>query len=123
MEKTPEQIADEIIAEANAGPKARRKKPARVARGEGAALLEEVRGFLPRFIAYPSAHAHVAHVLWTAHAHLMEAWESTPRIAFLSPEPASGKTRSMEVTELLVPNPVAAVNVTPAYLFRKVGGE
>jgi Protein of unknown function (DUF3631) len=27
----------------------------------------------------------------------------------------------MEVTELLVPNPVAAVNVTPAYLFRKVG--
>src|SRR5262249_16085050 len=49
--------------------------------------------------------------------------ESTPRIAFLSPEPASGKTRSMEVTELLVPDPVAAVNVTPAYLFRKVGGE
>jgi hypothetical protein len=29
----------------------------------------------------------------------------------------------MEVTELLVPNPVAAVNVTPAYLFRKVGSE
>jgi Protein of unknown function (DUF3631) len=53
----------------------------------------------------------------------MDAWESTPRIAFLSPEPASGKTRSMEVSELLVPEPVAAVNVTPAYLFRKVGGE
>ena len=29
----------------------------------------------------------------------------------------------MEVSELLVPDPVAAVNVTPAYLFRKVGGE
>jgi hypothetical protein len=53
----------------------------------------------------------------------MGAWESTPRIAFLSPEPGSGKTRAMEVTELLVPNPVAAVNVTPAYLFRKVGSE
>src|SRR5262249_2567563 len=51
------------------------------------------------------------------------AWESTPRIAFLSPEPASGKTRSMEASELLVPEPVAAVNVTPAYLFWKVGGE
>jgi hypothetical protein len=47
--------------------------------------------------------------------------ESTPRIAFLSPEPGSGKTRALEVTELLVPNPVEAVNVTPAYLFRKVG--
>ncbi len=27
------------------------------------------------------------------------------------------------MTELLVPNPVCAVNVSPAYLFRKVGGE
>jgi hypothetical protein len=53
----------------------------------------------------------------------MPAWESTPRLAFLSPEPGSGKTRGLEVTELLVPNPVEAINVTPAYLFRKVGGE
>jgi hypothetical protein len=100
--------------------KARKEK---VARAEGAALLADVQKFLQRFIAYPSEHASIAHVLWIAHAHLMDAWESTPRIAFLSPEPASGKTRSMEVTELLVPDPVAAVNVTPAYLFRKVGGE
>jgi hypothetical protein len=53
----------------------------------------------------------------------MDAWDSTPRIAFLSPEPGSGKTRALEVTELLVPNPVAAVNVSPAYLFRKVADE
>ena len=98
-------------------------KPEKVDRSEGAALLEDVRCFLARFVIYPSEHAHVAHVLWIAHAHLMGAWESTPRLAFLSPEPASGKTRSMEVSELLVPDPVAAVNVTPAYLFRKVGGE
>jgi hypothetical protein len=90
---------------------------------EGAAILNDVRSFLSRFIAYPSEHAKTAHVLWVAHAHLMGAWESTPRIAFLSPEPGSGKTRALEVTELLVPNPVCAVNVTPAYLFRKVGSE
>jgi hypothetical protein len=53
----------------------------------------------------------------------MEAWESTPRLAFLSPEPASGKTRALEISELLVPNPVEAINVTPAYLFRKVGAD
>lgn len=53
----------------------------------------------------------------------MDAWESTPRIAFLSPEPGSGKSRSLEVSELLVPRPVEAVNVTPAYLFRKVGSD
>src|SRR5262245_6022310 len=48
---------------------------------------------------------------------------STPRISFLSPEPASGKTRALEVSEPLVPCPVEAVNVSPAYLFRKVADE
>ena len=90
------------------------------AQESGAELLADVMGFLSRFIAYPSPHAAVAHALWCAHAHLMTAWDSTPRIAFLSPEPGSGKTRALEVTELLVPRPVEAVNTTPAYLFRKV---
>lgn len=86
-------------------------------------LFQKVEKFLARFVCYPSEHAHVAHVLWTAHAHCMNAWESTPRIAFVSPEPASGKTLAIEITELLVPNPIEAINVTPAYLFRKVGSE
>ena len=90
---------------------------------QGEVMLRKVYDFLGRFIAYPSDHAHVAHALWVVHAHLMDAWESTPRIAFLSAEPASGKSRALEATELLVPNPVAAVNVSPAYLFRKVGCE
>jgi hypothetical protein len=89
---------------------------------DGAELLADVYGFCGRFLAY-SDHAHVAHTLWIAHTHAMEAWDSTPRIAFLSPEPGSGKTRALEVSEILVPNPVEAVNVTPAYLFRKVGAE
>lgn len=85
-----------------------------------AELLDEVEEFLARFVAYPSEAAKVGHVLWIFHAHCMDEWESTPRIAFLSPEPGSGKTRALEVTETLVPNPIEAVNVTPAYLFRKV---
>lgn len=85
-----------------------------------AELLDLVHEFLGRFVAYPSEDAHVAHTLWCAHAHIMDAWESTPRIAFLSPEPGSGKTRALEVTELLVPRAVEAINTTPAYLFRKV---
>ncbi|SIT53158.1 conserved hypothetical protein [Mesorhizobium prunaredense] len=88
-----------------------------------AVLLDEIYNFVGRFVAYPSEAAHVAHVLWIAHTHMMAAWESTPRIAFLSPEPGSGKTRALEISELLVPRPVEAVNVTPAYLFRKVADE
>ncbi len=87
------------------------------------APLEAVEAFLSRFVAYPSEHARVAHVLWIAHTHLMEVWDSTPRIAFLSPEPGSGKSRALEVSKLLVPLAVEAINVTPAYLFRKVGAD
>ena len=89
----------------------------------GALLLDQTEGFLRRFVAYPSDDASVAHTLWIFHTHLMTSWESTPRLAFLSAERGSGKTRALEVTGLLVPNPVQAVNVTPAYLFRKVGDQ
>lgn len=84
-------------------------------------VLDGVHAYLTRFVAYPSEHAAVAHTLWIGHAHLMGEWESTPRIAFLSPEPASGKTRALEATEPLVPSPMLAVNATPAAIFRKVG--
>jgi hypothetical protein len=53
----------------------------------------------------------------------MDVWDSTPRLAFLSAEPSSGKTRALEITELLVPRPMLSVNVSPAYLFRKVASE
>lgn len=86
-------------------------------------VLANVETFLRRFVAYPSEHCAVAHVLWIAHTWVMDSWENTPRIGFLSPEPGSGKSRALEVTELLVPRPVHAVNVTPAYLFRKVSDE
>lgn len=82
--------------------------------------LPQTEAFLARFVAYPSAHHRLAHALWIIHSHLMQCWESTPRLAFLSPEPGSGKTRALEVTALLVPRPVESVNVTSAYLFRKI---
>lgn len=89
----------------------------------GARLLDDVESFLARFVVYPSDDARVAHALWIAHTWFMDAWDSTPRIAFLSPEPGSGKSRALEVTEPLVPRPVHAVNTTPAYLFRKVSDD
>lgn len=89
----------------------------------GAPLLDAVEAFFARFVSFPSEAARVAVVLWAAHAHITELFEATPRLALLSPEPGSGKTRVLEVMELLVPRPVHAVNATPAYLFRKVSAE
>jgi Protein of unknown function (DUF3631) len=86
----------------------------------GERVLSTVHEFLGRFVAYPSEHARVAHNLWIIHIHLIHLWENTPRIAFLSPEPASGKTRALEITECLVPRPMEAVNMSPSALFRSV---
>ena len=50
----------------------------------GERVLVRLYEFLGRFVSYPSEHARVAHALWCVHAHLMDKWESTPRLAFLS---------------------------------------
>jgi hypothetical protein len=88
---------------------------------QGDRVLKQVYDFLGRFVSYPDEEARVAHTLWCVHTHLMHLWISTPRLAFLSAEPASGKSRALEITSLLVPNAVLAVNMSPAYLFRRVG--
>ena len=54
-------------------------------------LLQAIYDFLARFVAYPSEYARIAHTLWIMHAHTVAAAESTPRLAFLSPEPGSGR--------------------------------
>jgi hypothetical protein len=90
---------------------------------DGAELLDRVYEFLGRFIVFPDQHAQAAHALWVAHCHLIDHFETTPRLAFLSPEPSSGKTRALEITELLVPSPVLATNVSPAYLIRRIAAE
>ncbi|MET7716231.1 DUF3631 domain-containing protein [Streptomyces sp. NPDC005407] len=89
---------------------------------DGAALLNDVEAFHRRFNIFPTEAAYVAVALWDAHAHLLDCFDSTPRLAFLSPEPGSGKSRALEVVETLVPRPMVAVNASAAALFRSVSG-
>jgi hypothetical protein len=89
---------------------------------DGAALLDEVEAFHRRFNVFPAEAAYVAVTLWDAHAHLLDSFDSTPRLAFLSPEPGSGKSRALEIVETLVPHPMVAVNASAAALFRAVSG-
>src|SRR4051812_6943786 len=88
-----------------------------------AALFDEVAAFLREYVAYPSRGALVAVTLWVAHSHLLDACESTPRLAFLSPEPGSGKSRSLEVIELLVPAPMYVLSASTAAIFRTIQKE
>lgn len=87
---------------------------------DGAALLDEVEAFHRRFNIFPTEAAYVAVAIWDAHAHLIDCFETTPRIAFLSPEPGSGKSRALEIVELLTPRPVATVSASANALYRLV---
>lgn len=71
-----------------------------------ASALGAVEGFLDRFVVWPSVHARLAAALWVAHTYRIDSFDSTPRIAFLSPEPGSGKTRALEVIGSLVRHPI-----------------
>ena len=87
---------------------------------DGAALLGDVHDFIGRYVAFPSEAAAHAVTLWAAHCHAPDSFESTPRIALLSPEPGSGKTRALEVLELLTPRPMHALNASTAAIFRSI---
>jgi hypothetical protein len=83
-----------------------------------AALLDEVRTLLRRYLVLPDELFYDAVALWVLHAHATAAADTTPRLIFKSPEKESGKTRALELLELLVPAPLAVMNTTIAAIFR-----
>ena len=81
--------------------------------------LEDVRRFVLRFVVVDNYQADAA-ALWTAHTHIFDAFGVTPYLAITSAEKRSGKTRLLEVLELLVCEPLQTANISDAALFRMV---
>ena len=84
-----------------------------------AALLDTVATFFRQYVVL-SARQACAQALWTAHAHAFAAAETTPYVSVRSVEKRSGKTRLLEVAELLVPKPLKAENISAAALVHSV---
>lgn len=84
----------------------------------GHTLLNEVQRFISRFCVFPDELCLTAVTLWTVHTHVLEHFYTTPRLALLSPDPASGKTRVLEVLDMLVPQSMFSLNASPAAIFR-----
>jgi hypothetical protein len=84
----------------------------------GAAVLAGVHTFIKRFCSFPDEHALTAVTLWVAHSHAVHHFHTTPRLALISPEPGSGKTRVLEILNLLVPASMFSVSASPAAIFR-----
>jgi hypothetical protein len=86
---------------------------------DGAQLLDEIVLYTRRFVVM-STHQLVAVALFVVHTHALDAADTTPYIAATSAEKRSGKTRLLEVLELVVRKPLPTANISDAALFRTV---
>ncbi len=82
-------------------------------------VLDDTARFVRRFVVVTSVQADTV-ALWTAHTYAVDAFDTTPYLALTSAEKRSGKSRLLEVLELLVRSPLSAVNMSDAVLFRAV---
>ncbi|HEX7039337.1 MAG TPA: DUF3631 domain-containing protein [Trueperaceae bacterium] len=90
---------------------------------DGAAVLDAVRDFIARFVAFPSQAALISVTLWVAMTHMATRVHSAPRLALLSPEPGSGKSRVLEVLALLVAKAMFVFGASAAAIFRSLAAE
>lgn len=86
-------------------------------------VLDAISAHIARFVANPDDAALVTEVLCVAHTHAIDSASSTPRLAAMSPEPASGKTRLMEVLATLVARPLVAASISPSALVYLIDAE
>jgi hypothetical protein len=84
-----------------------------------AVLLDDVARFVRRFVVL-SEHEANAIALWIAHTHALDAFEQSPYLAISSPEKQCGKSRLLDVLELVVARPWRVISPSEAVLFRKV---
>ena len=84
----------------------------------GHAVLDQVAGFVARYVAFPDAHCLPVVTLWAAHTWAADAFYTTPRLVLDSAEPGSGKTRVLELLNLFCRDPEMVLSPTTAALFR-----
>jgi hypothetical protein len=87
---------------------------------DGAELLADIERFAGRFLALPTVHHLVVLCLWVVHTWAVSAFYVTPRLVLNSPEPGSGKTRVLEILELLCQGAKLTLSATTAALYRRI---
>ncbi|HUY24774.1 MAG TPA: DUF3631 domain-containing protein [Candidatus Saccharimonadales bacterium] len=85
-----------------------------------AQLLEQVRVFLSKYVVFANSSQPLAVTLWVVHTYLIDQSEYSPYLAITSAEKRSGKTRLLDVLELLVKNPWRAVTPSEAVIYRQI---
>lgn len=88
--------------------------------GDFGECLDQVEAFVRRYVVLPSEAESVALTLWIAHTYMIDQAETSPYLAITSAEKRCGKSRLLDVLELLVARPWKATLPTEAVMFRKI---
>nr|WP_229699779.1 DUF3631 domain-containing protein [Streptomyces kronopolitis] len=89
--------------------------------GDGAALLDELRAAIGKYVVLPGEEALTAVTLWVAASHIQTALQHAPRLAVVSPTKGCGKSRVLDVLHETVHQSMMTVNTSPAVIFRVIG--
>lgn len=89
---------------------------------DGDQLLFDAIQFIESYLVASDAHL-VVIGLWILHTHAFAAAETTPYLAVTSPEKRSGKTRVLEIVELLARKAWRLTEPSEAALFRRIEAE
>ena len=96
--------------------------PRQTACEETAALLEDICHFIRRFVVLSESQV-IALALFVMESHIFDRFECAPYLHVTSAEKQCGKTRLLEVLELLVCRPWLTGKITAAALVRKVSAD
>jgi hypothetical protein len=88
---------------------------------DGAAILDQLRDALTRYVILPTPEAITAVALWIAATHAQAAWACAPRLVIRAPEKRCGKSRLLDIVEGTCHNPLITVNASPAAVYRAIG--
>src|SRR5437867_3008562 len=88
-------------------------------------MLEQLEIEIKRHTWFDLEEKYTANVLWVIGSYCLgyedaKVFNAFPMLAFMSPEPDSGKSRALKVTELLSYNALPSGKYTPALLLAKI---
>jgi putative DNA primase/helicase len=86
---------------------------------DGATLLASVAAAVRKYVVMED-HGAEAVALWALHAHALDAFAISPRLAITSAEKRCGKTTLLDVLRCLVPRPLPTANATAPSIFRTI---
>ena len=90
-------------------------------------ILDKVHEEIARQVWFDNKHKYTVSAIWPVATRFLwkkiRGFKSFPYIAFMSPEPDSGKSRALDVIGALSFNPMKRGKYTPAVLLRYVDKE